>query len=141
MAELGYRFILSLRDIEKIILVVALYYASIFQGSLDIKTLIPFLAYLKVKQPEIYEKIKMKKIPHESLIGELKIGAIQEGTIMWDLINWLQFCLLPDDEYNKLDNNSELKKLRSHLFDYSINRNSIIPLFCENIDNFKIIGM
>jgi hypothetical protein len=137
-------FRLSLRDLERCFTNLSLFFAATAKNQYRDEYLLALLVILKVKRPEMFESLKMKRISLDKLWSDLGLGSIVPGhTENWKLhLNEiLQICLLPEADFSKLDEKSRLKKYWDSIdFNFGIDeRDNILPYHCKQIECFKFV--
>lgn len=142
-------FDLTLRDTERVLLVLSIYLASVPANHFTVPFLAVLLAILKLKRPELYEQLRRQ---------EVKLGDFLDATglksrpqVSGDSIspNWvvelLTCCLATEAELEESEKSEDAsaKKTaqRSNRFDgwfsgYNIGRLRVIPYLCARLDRF-----
>jgi hypothetical protein len=145
VALLSKAFKLSMRDLQRCFTVLILFNAT---KSVYIDNgLVALLIILKVKLPKTFEKLKYRNIALDDAWGDLKLDQVGSEISTIRNINRLRLvlraCLLPKEEYDKLDQESEEKKYIRNNGDYLIDvvedRGEIIPYHCIRIESFKFV--
>jgi hypothetical protein len=54
------------------------------------------------------------------------------------LMSWVKYALLTDQEFEKLDDEANIKKFGSSLWNYSIERERIIPIHAQKLSMFMV---
>jgi hypothetical protein len=149
MESLVSHFGLTLREIEKAFVIMALYYSSLPQNELTNEFLIPLLSILKVKRPQLYQGLSKGCIPVDRLFSETRLNQIQNehdrGVDEWarDMLN---FCLMSDTEFEEATKDAKAGtipvsgpgRFGGWLFRYNLGRRKVIPLFCARLDRFSV---
>ncbi len=102
---------------------------------------IALLTVIRVKNNDIYLKLKNKQINYQQLKKSLDLPEVipdnEEGRKMSRLLEWIMFCLFSDEECANSDVKAAFDRMGQSLFRYDIERNEIIPLYCKFLDMFK----
>lgn len=133
---------LSLRDMEKCYSNLTLYYASVTENTLRIAPVIAFLAILKVKFPQIYKKIKISELSFDELVSSSELNLIfnskEEDTLISWFVKWLKLFLITEEEYNKIDEKDEIRRMGQSLWKYQLKRKKVLTFFCDSLDSFHL---
>ena len=139
-------FELTLREIEKAFVVLALFYASTQNINTDLDFLVLLLAVLKTKRPVLYQSLKDSKISvsqfsQQSGFKEMKVGG--EHFNLEFAIAFLDYCLMSEAELTSAttgaDANSKAQSGLAQIKDrWRGNRKQIIPSLCYNLDRFAL---
>ena len=143
-------FDLTLREIEKVFVILCLYYGSLPKGQLSNEFLIATLALLKVRQPDLYGRLRRGLIDSVGFFRETGLDHFREEsgngiTQVWvsDMIN---FCLMSDSNFAKACETTDQTlnmprgpaRMGSWLVRYGIDRNNVIPFFCSRLGQFTM---
>lgn len=134
LTSLALYFSLSLRQLEKVFTNLAIFYGIIPERSLCIPEIVSFLAVIKVLNKKIYLDLNKKQLSFSDIINKLNLleSVDKRGDSNIEfIIRWLKFCLLDQEDFNKLPPDDPAKRLTEAIFRYSINREDIIPFHCE----------
>jgi hypothetical protein len=133
---------LTLREIERVFTVLALYFSS---AQIPDDILIPVLAVIKVKKPDLYQQLLKGDISADQFFKETTLDKIQSEyaqRISLDyIVDILKYCLTSDAEIEI--NTPESKKIkqfgqqRFHSFHF-VRRLQLIPFFCGRLDRFSV---
>ena len=143
ISQLGRRFNLSLRDLERCYTNLTVFYATVQNKKWGELKIICLLAVLKVRFPELYLAMKEKRNTSDKLYQELNSKSNEDekwGRISRKLKTELQSFLLSPEQYNALDENDEIKWIAKNLGmveDGIDDRNTFIPRCCEYMDMFR----
>ncbi len=139
LSILAREFDLSLRQLEKTFTYISIFYASVSERFLKLTPIICFLSIMKVIKPEIYRGLKNRTLSFEDLKENLNIqeatGNGAEIRKFSRLLFWMKYCLFSDEEYKTSDLLEEFNRIDSDVsFKYDIDRQRIIPLYCDIFD-------
>ncbi len=145
LAVFAEHFELTLREIEKVFTVLALFYSS--QNSADaLSFLVAMLSVLKVKSPHLYAQLSAGSISLKALLADIRLDQLKSRSQDFDL-DWarkfISFCLMSEDEYQKaLSAEAEPKGMQTRLSQFEDHfrtpRNRIIPTLCSRLDRFSV---
>jgi hypothetical protein len=137
-------FALTLREIEKVIAGLALYYSSVLPNDGGNELLVATLSIVKVKKPQLYEGLRAGRIPFEEFFRTTQLDQIRVRAQPHDqelIKKVLSICLMSDVDFERAlnaekqaDNTqislSELKRW------FPGDRATIIPALCSKLDRF-----
>jgi len=144
MCRLAQEFSLSLRDLEHCFARLKLCFCATKPNNYNGNCLLALLVVLKVKKPELFELLKTQNISFDVLWKHLEFGqVISRTTDTWkrDIHERLEVCLLPEDKFSKLDEQSHPKRYwESISFKYNFDKRShILPYLFEKIESFRFV--
>ena len=133
---------LSLRQLEKVFTNLAIIYSTSGENHLRLVPIIVFIAVVKVVNPNVFGNLLLGKISFSSLceqIGLPDINEEEEGRrrLFW-LMSWIRFSMLTESEYQGLDANDPIKRFQQSLWEYSVDRESLLPMFCQKLSMFMV---
>ena len=139
---LAQHFDLSLRQLEKVFTNIAIFYAAVSENYMRLTPIISMLAVLRVVNYSLYSQLKIKQLNFADLQKELQFPETltdnAEGRKMSRFVEWLQFCIFTDDEFNNSDKKVNFERMYNNgLCNYGVERDRIIPLYCGIFDMFK----
>jgi hypothetical protein len=146
LGVLSEHFVLTLREIEKVFTVLALFYSSLSNGRCQHEFLIAMLSILKVKRPEIYAQLRAGRMSSEAFFADTGLDQMKSANQGFDL-DWakkiLWVCLMSDAEYEKAVNaEKEAKNIQVSLSDVRNRmrgeRAKFIPSICSRLDRFAL---
>ena len=141
-------FDLTLREIEKVFTIVAIYYSSFtpsrYSNKFENEWQMALFATLKIKLPSLYDlltvgKVSAIKFYQETNLNQLKLG--HEHSFNWEWMKaHLDYYLMSDDELKKATeianaNNGDLRQVSR---DMRGDRAKIIPFFCSCLNRFSL---
>lgn len=140
-------FDLTLREIEKSLLVLSVYYSSLPKDELSNEFVVLLLAILKTKRPTLFDRLRRAEISageffEETGLANLKVEADDGVSQTW-VHDMLNFCLMTDDELAKARSASQSGRLTgparmgSWLVPYSMDRRKTIPFLCSRLEQFS----
>ena len=139
-------FELTLREIEKAFVIMAIHYNSIPPDHSRNEFLTTLLAALKIKQPLLYKALSESRISvdeffQQSSLNNLKVGNEHDFNWEW-LKETLCFYLMSDAELETATNEKNekvrggLRQMKNSWF--GISRNRIIPNLSRELDRFSL---
>lgn len=139
---LAKHFNLSLRQLERVYTNLAVFYASSAENQIRLVPIIAFLAVIKVVDPSIYEELLYQKITYEDLCQRagLSEGEQEERNMrkLQFLTMWLKFSLITEEQFEELDENDQLRSFGKSLWNYHMERESLIPIFIKKLSMFAV---
>lgn len=133
-------FDLSLRQLEKVFTNIALFYASSAEKSLRLTPIITFLSVIKVIDPQIFKEISNQKVSFDELCNRVGFDAIDENNRehrkLFMIKCWLKYAMLSDKDFASLDDQDLTRGFGRELWNYSTEREEIMPLFVNAISVF-----
>ncbi len=133
-------FDLSLRQLEKTFTNISIFYASVSENPHRLTPIISLLAITRVINHDLYAKLKNKTVTYTDFQKELgfpdSLSDRAEDRKMFRIIEWTQFCLFTDAEFDASSNKGDLERMDQGLWNYSLERNDIIPFYCSIFDMF-----
>ncbi len=140
-ASLGLHYGLSLRQLEKVFTYYALFYSLTTGKPYSPAGIFSFLVVTRVINSDLYILLSRQSADLESIIKEEKLDcdySTHRELLYIEKINlWLRFCLLSDEEYNALEEGSDVKRFDGSLWNYGLDREKIVPYICSIIDMYK----
>ncbi|MGD0262046.1 MAG: P-loop NTPase fold protein [Verrucomicrobiota bacterium] len=143
-------FDLTLREIEKVFTIMALYYSSLPSNQFTNEFLIAMLSALKVKRPPFYEQLSSGKVSVDKFFKETGLDQMKKENYQRVDQGWvkdmLSLCLMSDAEFKKATKNAEgnenvqshLERLSMWLGNYNISGEKVIPFLCGRLDRFSL---
>ena len=139
---LAKHFNLSLRQLERVYTNLAVFYASSAKNQLRIIPVISFLAVIKVVDPSVYEALLHQEMTYEELCQRTGLPEHeQEDRNTRELqffTMWLKFSLITDEQYEQLDKNSWMRDFERSLWQYSVEREQLIPVFIQKLSMYTV---
>lgn len=140
ITTLAEHFDLSLRQLEKVFSNIAICYALSAKNHLRIISLISLLSIIKVINPNLFFQLLHNKINFADLCRELRFSDISEENRehrkIFMVKCWLKYSMLPETEFIKLEKSDKAANLGSSLWEYSVDREDLIPMFSKKISMF-----
>lgn len=135
-------FDLTLREIERVFVLLALYYSSLPRNQLTNGMFIALLAILKVKQPSLYRALSVQSMDSAKFFAETRLDRLVKGNgdsvdREW-MMNILNYCLFSDAELEAVPDGTGPRRMGQWLMRYDMNRHRVIPFFCRSLDRFSI---
>ena len=139
---LAKHFNLSLRQLERVYTNLAVFYASSAKNQLRIIPVISFLAVIKVVDPSVYEALLHQEMTYEELCQRTGLPEHeQEDRNTRELqffTMWLKFSLITDEQYEQLDKNNWMRDFERSLWQYSVEREQLIPVFIQKLSMYTV---
>lgn len=139
---LARHFNLSLRQLEKVFTNLAIIYGTSDKNHLRLVPIITFISVMKVLKPSVFSKILLGQISYADLCDEIGVRALDEGKeserkLFW-IMNWVRFSMLTEAEYKEIDANDPIARFGSSLWEYSVDRERLLPIFCQKLSMFIV---
>ena len=139
---------LSLRQLEKIFATLAVFYVSVPENHLQqysgAEPIIVFLAVVKVVDPLLFEKCLTSHVSYEEVSERFRFTSPKSN---WEqrqeidiLIDFVNYAFLPEQEFNTLPQNHNLRSLRQP-FRTPFNPLPVVGLFCYRVRNEYITNI
>ncbi|WP_126452349.1 KAP family P-loop NTPase fold protein [Sulfuriflexus mobilis] len=142
--SLANHFNVSLRQLEKVFTNIAILYGSSSERHLRLVPIIVFLSILKVINYSIYVRLQNSSVTYEEICKETgltdEIDADQNEhseKLKW-LMMWIKYSLMPDGEFNSLDEEDRLRDFGQSLWEYGVDRHNLIPIFIQQLNMFRV---
>jgi hypothetical protein len=135
-------FNLSLRQLEKVFTNLAIIYSTSGENHLRLVPIIVFIAVVKVVNPNVFGDLLLGKISFSSLCEQLGFQELNEEDEskrkLFRLMSWIRFSMLNESEYQGIDANDPIKRFEQSLWQYSVDRESLLPTFCQRLSMFIV---
>lgn len=141
LTSLAHHFDLSLRQLEKVFTNLAIIYSTLEESHLKIVPVIVFIAVIKVINPDLFNKLLFKKISFSNLSTQLGLNAYEQEKdrrTLLNLISWIRFSILTESEYQAIGSEDPINEFGNSLWMYNIEREDIVPLFCQKLSMFSV---
>lgn len=142
LIPLAQHFNLSLRQLEKVFTNLAIIYSTSGENHLRLVPIIVFIAVIKVVNPNVFGNLLLGRISFSTLceqLGFLELHEEEEDKrkLFW-LMNWVRFSMLSESEYQGIDANDPIKRFGQSLWEYSLDRERLLPIFCQKLSMFTV---
>ena len=140
---LAEHFNLSLRQLERVYTIISVFYAASAKNHLRLAPLLSFLAVIKVIHPSLFIDLLHKRATYENVCKVT--GLTDEGTVTQNnrkslfLMSWVKFSLITDEEFEQLDENDRIRSFNQSLWNYSIERERLMPIFVQKLSMFTVV--
>jgi hypothetical protein len=141
--ELACFYNLSLRQLERVYTLVAVYYASSAENELRLTPLITFLSVIKVIKPALFKRLLIADVTYQEV---LDITGLVDESLVKDnpktinfIMSWVKYSLISTDELAALDENDLLKGFSQSLWRYNLERDRLMPIFSQKIGMFTVV--
>lgn len=131
----------SLRETERIIAGLSVYYAQLPENRITDPLFISLLACIKYRFPDVFSKLNQCSISSSELFAVTKINEIPDydyvrfpTEYVADIFNAL---LMSTKEFNELEDDHWVKKNYSRPFGLGLSRQEAIPFFCSELTKFS----
>jgi hypothetical protein len=135
-----YRF--TLREMEQCCCILALYYSQLPQNQPSDNMIIPFLAIVRLRYPDIFTDLASSQITYENLVEKTKLNCINHTDYthfpMPFFLNYLKYLLFSDEEFKTLDEQDKVRSFNQIRFGFRITRTKIMSYLCEELVRFRI---
>jgi hypothetical protein len=139
---LAKHFNLSLRQLERVYTNLAVFYASSKENQLRLVPIIAFLAVIKVVEPSVYEALLHQRMTYEEICQQTGLLEDEEEDLnmrkLQVLNMWIKFSLITDEQFSQLDENDRIRNFDQSLWNYNIERKSLIPIFIQKLSMFTV---
>jgi len=142
-------FDLTLREMEKLFTIMALYYSSLPSNQYTNPFLIAMLSILKVKLPSLYEQLGAGSVSVDVFFKETGLNKIKQGPGQDVSEEWikdiLSSCLMSDAEFEKAKKNADgtenvqgrLTQLGISFGNSNLGRKKVLPFLCSRLNHFS----
>jgi nucleoside-triphosphatase THEP1 len=142
LTSLARHFNLSLRQLEKVFTNLAIIYSTSAKNHLRLVPIITFISVLKVVMPNVFSRIVLGKISYAELCNDIRLHELDENNederkLFW-IMNWVRFSTLTDAEYRKIDEADPINRFGQSLWNYNVDRERLIPIFCQKLNMFTV---
>lgn len=142
LTSLARHFNLSLRQLEKVFTNLAVIYSTSEKNHLRLVPIITFISIMKVIMPNIFNKIALGKTSYAELCNDIGLHKLDENNneernLFWTM-SWIRFSILTDAEYGQLDEADPIKRYGDSLWQYHVDRERLIPMFCQKLNMFTV---
>ena len=139
MTCLSQHFRLSLREVEKVFVTMALYFAARPKEQFTDAFAVAMLATFKLKRPELFHRLAAGSITLEELLKESRLDRLPTNSsrISQSWVNeFLEFCLLPEDKWSEKTGNVPTP-FGSWIGRYDLDRKRVLPFLCARLSQFS----
>lgn len=142
LTPLAQHFNLSLRQLEKVFTNLAIIYSTSGENHLRLVPIIVFIAVVKVVNPNVFGNLLLGKISFSTLCEQLGFHELNEEEeskrkLFW-MMNWVRFSILSESEYQVVDANDQIKRFEQTLWQYNVDRERLLPIFCQKLSMFSV---
>lgn len=139
---LAQHFNLSLRQLEKVFTNLAIVYGTSTKNQLRLVPIITFICAVKVIKPSVFGRLSTKNISFSDLCKETGLSELDENIehqrkLYW-VMRWIRFAMLSEDEFNEIGANDPIKGFGRSLFEYNVDREGLLPIFCQKLNMFVV---
>lgn len=142
LIPLAQHFNLSLRQLEKVFTNLAIIYSTSGEKHLRLVPVIVFISVVKVVNPNVFGKLLLRKISFSNLCEQLGFRELNEEEeskrkLFW-MMSWIRFSMLTESEYQGIDAKDPIKRFEQALWQYSVDREGLLPIFCQKLSMFIV---
>ena len=142
LTSLAKHFDLSLRQLEKVFTNLAIIYSTSGSNQLRLVPIIVFISVVKVVNPNVFRDLLLGRISFTTLCDQLSFHQLneEEKDKAWfiRLMDWVRFSMLSESEYQGVDENDPIRQFDDKLWNYDVNRERLLPIFCEKLSMFNV---
>lgn len=131
---------LTLRQLEKAFTNLSIYYGTLPKGQLDNSVITTFLAVIKVTDPDLFHEILRKKVGYNQVIQRLSGLSNEDKRMSNNIARWIKYSLMPDEEFQRLPNDHEIRKMSGIYYSYSYIRTDLMSTPAQRMSMFNIIS-
>ena len=136
---LANHFNLSLRQLEKVYTNLALFYGTSAKNHLRLVPILVFLSVIKTVKPQVFDKLLHRRITYSDLCLETGLSHIEdEHRKLYWLMSWVRYALISEQEFQELDDEDRIKGFGQSLWNYSVDRERLIPIFSQQLSMFVV---
>lgn len=139
---LAQHFELSLRQLEKVYTNLAIFYGTSSENNFRLVPIITFICVVKVVKPNLFHRLLTRRISFAELCTEIDMVKLDESKEeqrpLYLLREWIRFSLLSEEEFKAIDANDPIRKHDSSLWKYNVERERLIPIFCQQLSLFVV---
>jgi hypothetical protein len=143
-------FDLTLREIEKVFCVLALYYSSLPENQITEEFVIAMLSVLKIKYPPVFQKLGSNNISAAHFFKETGLDKIEvedglDLSTAW-IKDTLNYYLMSEDEFKTATHNADgspnpqarLSAFENRNRGHRMHRLKLIPYLCRRLDRYSL---
>jgi hypothetical protein len=152
MSTLVDHFGLTLREIEKSFVILAVFYASLPKGQAPHPFITAMLAVLRVKQPSLYEKLRNSNITSDEFFTQTNLRRVSSRSNDFDAdwsVGCLRCCFLTRDELEAVartvetsgedrEDNQEFRRAATWFLKWRYEPQGLIRHLCAQMDRFSV---
>lgn len=139
---LAQHFDFSLRQLEKVYTNLAIIYGTSSKNHLRLVPIITFISVIKVVSPSLFGRILAGRTSYAELCEEIGMAELDGSNVgqrkLYWTMNWVKFAMLSEDEFKGIDANDPIKSFGQTLWQYNIERERLLPIFCQQLSMFVV---
>ncbi len=135
---------LSLRQLERVFTNIAILYSSSSERHLRLVPIIVFISVIKVVNTSLFQSLLHRKATYEEVCSKVGLSDDMDPEdseynrkLHW-LMMWVKYSLISEHEFRALDEEDRLKGLGQNLWEYSVERENLIPIFIQQLSMFTV---
>ena len=120
----------------------AIIYGTSSANHLRLVPIITFICVIKVVKPNLFSRLSARRISFADLCEETGIAELdknKEGQrkLRW-MMDWIRFSLLSEEEFNVTDATDPIRDFGRSLWQYNVDRERLVPIFCQQLSLFVV---
>jgi hypothetical protein len=128
---------LSFRTIERVTTSLALARSFVPQNHLWLNAIIAPLCVMKIIEPSLFRRACNQAISLQEIKDFIEFGKSNAADFLLNerwFLGWWRFCLSPTEPSHA---DADAQPFLNHLFNYSIDRERIVPIMARYLDTFQ----
>ena len=142
IAMLSEKFGLSLRQMQKVLTNVAVFYGSISENSMRFPEIVGFLAVIRLLDRKVFEGLSTGEIDADALFERFPVLNVyksdEQESRLRNLVDGVKFCTLSKQAYDEIDDTDELKRYYPTMTRYHVEREFVMPYHCRMMSIVKV---
>ena len=136
-SALSNHFNLTLRQIEKVFSNIALSFSSFSSSTEPRAEILVLTSTIKAIMPALFTRLARNQLTFEELAKEIGYNQTSNGDYaMTYIMLWINYCIMSDEEFSKLDDHHPIKKLDDSI--WGSFRKEILEQHINSLTNFSI---
>ena len=140
---LANHFDLSLRQLEKALTNLAIFYGVSAENQLRLVPIVVFLAVVKVVDSPMFDLLLGGQVSYSEVAEKLGLRHFgkegEQNRKMFWLMEWVRFCLLSKKEFGELSADERIRGFGQSLWEYSIEREGLMRFHARKISMFNVL--
>ena len=132
----------TLREMERCFSILSIYYSQLPRNRLTDGCIIAFLAVVRIRFPDVFEKLAVNQLSYQSFVSETMVEKIERSdharSLRDFLLENLKLLLLSDEKYDALDSAKRNRLWEESPFFTKIERKQVIPFLCAELSRFRL---
>jgi hypothetical protein len=135
-------FRFTLREMERCLAILAVYYAQLSRRQLTDGPMIAFLAMLKLRHESDFESLAAGKMSFEKLVELTLLKSLKNKSYLRfpvdDFMMLLEFSLFPDAKFEASNADGKYNVMLGAIQRRDFRRSDLIPYFCSQLVRFSM---